>query len=361
MHIHELLTYAADQQASDIHLAAGEVPALRIDGDIRRLNSAPLSAEEANSLIVSVMSEAQKEAFAEDFEVDFSVEVAGLCRFRVNVFTKRGGLASVFRLIPDDIVPLDQLGQPAVVGDIANYKKGLVLVTGATGSGKSTTLAAMLDHINRTRRQHILTIEDPIEFVHQPRKCLVNQRELGLHTKSFSAALRSALREDPDIILIGEMRDLDTIQLALTAAETGHLVFATLHTRGAMDSVDRIIDAFPGDQQPQIRGQLANSLKAVVSQELLPRRGGRGRVCATEVMLVTHGIQNLIRESKVFQIPSLMQTSRGLGMQTFRQALRTLVRTNQITAEVAIEAAGDAMLLEEDTVSGTGFHPRATR
>jgi twitching motility protein PilT len=361
MNIHELLSYASQQQASDIHLAAGEVPALRIDGEIRRLNSPALTGEEAKALISSVMNEAQKAAFSKNYEVDFSIEVADLCRFRVNVFNKRGGLAGVFRVIPDEIIPLEELEQPAVVREIASYKKGLVLVTGATGSGKSTTLAAILDHINRTRRKHILTIEDPIEFVHQPRKCLINQRELGLHTKSFSAALRSALREDPDVILVGEMRDLDTIQLALTAAETGHLVFATLHTRGAMDSVDRIIDAFPAAQQPQIRTQLANSLKAVISQELLPLKSGRGRVCATEVMLVTHGIQNLIRESKVFQIPSLMQTSKGIGMQTFRQALQNLVRTDKITAEVAVEAAGDPMLLEDDTVAGTGFHTRVPR
>jgi twitching motility protein PilT len=361
MHIHELLSYALEQRASDLHLAAGEVPALRIDGDVRRLNTPALGKDEVKKLIFSVMTEQQKVRFAENMEIDFAIDVEGLCRFRVNAFARRGGVAGVFRLIPNDIIALAHLDLPKVVTEIANYPKGLVLITGPTGSGKTTTLAAMLDHINRTRRRHILTIEDPIEFVHRPQKCLINQRELGVHTKSFSAALRSALREDPDVILIGEMRDLETIQLAITAAETGHLVFATLHTKGARDSVDRIIDAFPPAQQAQIRTQLAASLRAVISQILLPRKGKKGRVCAAEIMLVSHGIQNLIRENKVFQIPSLMQTSGGMGMQTLRQTLRSLVRTNQISADVAIEASGEPMLMEEDTLTGSGFHARATR
>jgi twitching motility protein PilT len=361
MHIHELLSYALEQRASDLHLAAGEVPALRIDGDVRRLNTPALSEDQIKSLLFSVMSDQQKTLFTRDLEIDFSIDVEGLCRFRVNTFARRGGMAGVFRLIPNDIIPLEHLKMPPVITEIANYKKGLVLLTGPTGSGKTTTLAAMVDHINRTRRQHILTIEDPIEFVHTPQKCLINQRELGIHTKSFASALRSALREDPDVILIGEMRDLETIQLAITAAETGHLVFATLHTNGARDSVDRIIDAFPAQQQAQIRTQLAASLRAVVSQVLLPRKGKRGRVCAAEIMIVSHGIQNLIRENKVFQIPSLMQTSRGMGMQTFRQTLRQLVRTNEITAEVAIDVAGDSMLMDEETLTGSGFQTRVSR
>jgi len=361
MDIQELLSYALEQRASDLHIAAGDVPALRIDGEIRRLNTAPLERDTTKRLLLSVMSEKQKALFERDLELDFSIEVEGLCRFRVNTFYTNDGMAGVFRLIPSEILPLTSLSFPPVVTEIANYNKGLVLLTGPTGSGKTTTLAAMLDHINRTRRQHILTIEDPIEFVHPAQKCLVNQRELGIHTKSFASALRSALREDPDVILIGEMRDLETIQLAITAAETGHLVFATLHTKGARDSVDRIIDAFPSDQQGQIRTQLAASLRAVISQVLLPRNGKRGRVCAAEIMLVSHGIQNLIRENKVFQIPSLMQTSRGMGMQTFRQALRKLVRTNEVSLEVAIDVSGDAMLMEEETVTGTGFPTRVTR
>lgn len=361
MNIHELLSYALEQRASDLHIAAGDVPALRIDGEIRRLNTTPLMQDTTERLLFSVMSEKQKAVFKRDLELDFAIEVEGLCRFRVNAFAARSGMAGVFRLIPAEIIPLSKLSFPPVVTEIANYSKGLVLLTGPTGSGKTTTLAAILDHINRTRRQHILTIEDPIEFVHPPQKCLVNQRELGVHTRSFASALRSALREDPDVILIGEMRDLETIQLAITAAETGHLVFATLHTKGARDSVDRIIDAFPADQQAQIRTQLASSLRAVVSQILLPRKGKQGRVCAAEIMLVSHGIQNLIRENKVFQIPSLMQTSRGMGMQTFRQALRKLVRENEVTAEVAIDISGDSMLMEEETLTGTGFPSRVTR
>jgi len=361
MNIHELLSYAVEQRASDLHIAAGDAPALRIDGEIRRLNTAPLEQAATRKLLLSVMSEKQRAIFDRDLELDFSIEVEGLCRFRVNIFVTLDGMAGVFRLIPTEILPLASLDFPPVVTEIANFKKGLVLLTGPTGSGKTTTLAAMLDHINRTRRQHILTIEDPIEFVHPAQKCMVNQRELGVHTRSFASALRSALREDPDVILIGEMRDLETIQLAITAAETGHLVFATLHTKGARDSVDRIIDAFPSDQQAQIRTQLAASLRAVISQVLLPRKAKRGRVCAAEIMLVSHGIQNLIRENKVFQIPSLMQTSRSMGMQTFRQALRKLVRNNDITVEVAIDASGDPMLMEEETVTGTGFPTRITR
>ena len=361
MHIQDLLSYAVEKRASDLHIAAGEVPALRIDGEIRRLNSEALTKDLAKRLVYSVMSDKQKETMVEKMEIDLSIDIPNLSRFRVNAFARRGGVAAVFRVIPGNIIPLPELKVPQILTDIANYKKGLVLVTGPTGSGKTTTLAAMLDHINRTRRQHILTIEDPIEFVHQPNKCLINQRELGLHTHSFASALRSALREDPDIILIGEMRDLETIRLAITAAETGHLVFGTLHTKGSMDSIDRIIDAFPTEGQTQIRSQLANSLQAVISQMLLPRNNAPGRVAACEVMLVTHAIRNLIRENKVFQIPSLMQTSRGMGMQTFRQALRHLVKTNQVSRETAIDASGDPTLMDEETVTGTGYHHRVTR
>ncbi|MEE2830001.1 MAG: type IV pilus twitching motility protein PilT, partial [Myxococcota bacterium] len=295
MHIHELLKYAADQRASDVHLAAGEVPALRIDGQVKRLNSEPLSPDETKRLVFSVMNERLKARFEESLDLDFSIGLESLARFRVNVFSRRGGIAAVFRLIPDTIIPLEELELPRAVIDIASYNRGLVLVTGPTGSGKTTTLAALLDHINRTRRQHILTVEDPIEFVHTAQKCIINQREIGVHSKSFAAALRSALREDPDVLLVGEMRDLETMQLAMTAAETGHLVFASLHTKGAVDSIDRIIDAFPTNRQAQIRTQLASSLQAVVSQMLLPRKSGKGRVCAAEVMIVTHGVRNLIR------------------------------------------------------------------
>ena len=309
MHVHELLMIAVQEGASDLHVSSGEVPALRVAGRIQRFEGSPLHADEIKRLLYSIMTERQRSAFEETLEADFSIGIAGLARFRVNIFQQSRGMGAVFRTIPETILTLAELEMPPVVKDIADYHQGLVLVTGPTGSGKSTTLAAMVDHINRTRAQHILTIEDPVEFIHRPNQCIINQRELGQHTRSFDAALRAAMREDPDVILVGEMRDLETIKLALTAAETGHLVFATLHTRGAIETINRIIDVFPAGAQAQIRTQLAAALRAVLSQTLLPRKKGRGRVCASEIMVVSYAIKNLIRENKVFQIPSLMQSS----------------------------------------------------
>ncbi len=335
MHIHELLMVAVQEGASDLHVSAGEVPALRVNGRIQRFEGVPLAADEIKRLLYGVMTERQKATFETTLESDFSIGITNLARFRVNVFQQARGMGAVFRTIPEHILSLSKLGLPDVVTQIADYHQGLVLVTGPTGSGKSTTLAAMVDHINQSRAQHILTIEDPIEFQHSPNRCVINQRELGQHTHSFESALRAAMREDPDVILVGEMRDLETIQLALTAAETGHLVFATLHTRGAIETINRIIDVFPSGAQAQIRTQLAASLRAVISQVLLPLKKGKGRICAAEVMVVSYAIKNLIRENKVFQIPSLMQSSRAAGNRTLEAHLEELVAAGQISQDTA--------------------------
>jgi twitching motility protein PilT len=364
MHIHELLMYAHKQGASDLHISAGEVPAIRVHGEVQRINAPPLAADDAKRLLFAVMNERQKSSFEETLEADFSIGIEGVARFRVNVFYQTRGIGAVFRTIPSKVIPLEDLNLPPIVASVANYKRGLVLVTGPTGSGKSTTLAAILNHINRNRREHILTIEDPVEFIHTPDKCIINQRELHASTRSFSNALRAALREDPDIILVGEMRDLETIRLALTAAETGHLVFGTLHTKGAKDTIDRIIDVFSPEQQAQIRTQLAGSLQAVISQILLPKKAGKGRVCATEIMLVTYGIRNLIRENKVFQIASLMQSSAGSGMMTLDMSLISLFQKGLISSEAAVDASGDSSLLEEVEAPGrarTGSAPPVRR
>lgn len=344
MHIHELLMYAVKQGASDLHISAGEVPALRVHGEIQRINAPPVAGDDTKRLLFSIMNERQKAQFEETLEADFSIGIKDVARFRVNCFYQGRGMAAVFRMIPSEIIPMEKLNLPPAVQEIANFKRGMVLVTGPTGSGKSTTLASMLDYINKTRREHILTIEDPVEFVHSPQKCIVNQRELHAHTKSFNNALKAALREDPDVILIGEMRDLETISLALTAAETGHLVFGTLHTKGAKDTIDRIIDVFPPEQQAQVRTMLSGSLQAVVSQTLLRKKEGKGRVAACEIMIVNYGIRNLIRENKVFQIPSLMQASAGQGMITLAQALIQLTQSGDISRAAAIEASGDKEL-----------------
>jgi twitching motility protein PilT len=355
MHIHELLIYTVKQGASDLHISAGEVPALRLHGEIQRLNTPAIDADNCKRLLFSIMNEKQKRVFEETLEADFSLGIEGHARFRVNVFYQTRGIAAVFRVIPSKVIPLKDLKLPAIIKDISDFKRGLVLVTGPTGSGKSTTLAAMLDYINENRREHILTIEDPVEFVHTPKRCIINQRELGSNTKSFSNALRAALREDPDVILVGEMRDLETISLALTAAETGHLVFGTLHTKGAKDTIDRIIDAFPHEQQQQVRTMLSGSLQAVVSQMLLKRANGKGRVCAAEVMLVSYGIRNLIRENKVFQIPSIMQASKSAGNVLLDDSLRALAEQGVITREAATDASGNADLFanEEQTQSAS--------
>jgi twitching motility protein PilT len=329
MTMDELLLEANENDASDLHLSAGEPPAIRQHGDLIRTERARLDGAEVLTLVESIMNEAQKTAFRATLECDFAVELSGVGRYRVNVFQHNRGPGAVLRSIPTTIPTMQQLGLPPVFKEICQKERGLVLVTGPTGSGKSTTLAAMVREINETWDAHILTVEDPIEFVHEPIRCMVNQREVGPHTKSFANALKSALREDPDVILVGEMRDLETISLAITAAETGHLVFGTLHTSSAPKTVDRIIDAFPGDQQAQIRAMLSESLEAVVAQTLLKRLGG-GRVAAQEILIGVPAVRNLIREQKLHQIPSMMQTGKAVGMRTLDMALEELVEKKLI-------------------------------
>jgi twitching motility protein PilT len=328
--ISKLLTFAVQQGASDCHISAGEPPMVRLHGDLKKLDHPALTQDETHALIYDMMSDVQRKNFEEHRECDFSFDLGDIARFRVNVFVQGRGLGAVFRTIPTEILPLEKLGMPPILRQICDREKGLVLVTGPTGSGKSTTLAAMIDYLNNTYEGHILTIEDPVEFVHKSKKCLVNQRELGVHTLSFANALRAALREDPDIILVGEMRDLETIQLALTAAETGHLVFATLHTSSAPKTVDRIIDAFPPNQQAQVRAQLSETLEAVLTQTLLKKKTG-GRVAAVEIMMGTTAVRNLIREGKLHQIPGVMQASQKDGMQTMDMALLELANRGLVT------------------------------
>ena len=332
--IAHLLDFAVGSDASDLHLSADLAPRIRVHGDVRATDMEPLSHERVQSMVHAVMNDNQRQQFAEHLEADFSFESPGLARFRVNAFVQRRGCAAVFRTIPSAVPSLDDLAAPAVFRDIAAARRGLVLVTGPTGSGKSTTLAAMVDHINTRSPDHIITIEDPIEFVHESKRSLVNQREVHLHTRGFAAALRSALREDPDVLLIGELRDLETIRLALTAAETGHLVLATLHTSSAAKTVDRIVEVFPGSEKAMVRGMLAESLRAVIAQTLLRRCGG-GRVAAHEVMIATPAIRNLIREGKVAQMVSAIQTGRSRGMWTLEQSVRKLLDKGLITAETA--------------------------
>lgn len=345
--IHEMLTFAVQHKASDIHLGAGEIPSVRIDGDVRRLDLEPLSPDDARRMAYSIMNEKQKSRFESEYEVDFSIGLQGLARFRVNVFTQSRGVGMVLRQIPSRVLTLDELDVPPVFHQIAARRKGLVLVTGPTGSGKSTSLAAIIDHINKSRAEHILTIEDPIEFVHTPHKCLINQREVGSHTKSFSVALRSALREDPDVILVGEMRDLETVSLALTAAETGHLVFGTLHTNSAPETIDRIIDAYPHEQQAQVRTMLSTSLAAVITQTLIRKERGPGRVAAHEIMICTSAIRNLIRENKLHQIPSIIQASKSDGMQLMASSVRDLVERGLISRQRAISVMNNPRLFDE--------------
>tara|TARA_B100000575_G_scaffold285098_1_gene279972 strand:+ start:552 stop:1604 length:1053 start_codon:yes stop_codon:yes gene_type:complete len=345
--IHEMLNFAVQHKASDIHLGAGEIPSVRIDGDVRRLDLESLSPEDARRMAYSIMNEKQKSRFESEYEVDFSIGLQGLARFRVNVFTQSRGVGMVLRQIPSRVLTLDELDVPPVFHQIAARRKGLVLVTGPTGSGKSTSLAAIIDHINKSRAEHILTIEDPIEFVHTPHKCLINQREVGSHTKSFSVALRSALREDPDVILVGEMRDLETVSLALTAAETGHLVFGTLHTNSAPETIDRIIDAYPHDQQAQVRTMLSTSLAAVITQTLIRKERGPGRVAAHEIMICTSAIRNLIRENKLHQIPSIMQASKSDGMQLMASSVRDLVERGLVSRQRAISIMNNPRLFDE--------------
>ena len=324
MDITELLAFSAKQGASDLHISAGLPPMIRIDGDIRRINLPSIDHQQVHALIYDIMNDKQRKDFERDYETDFSFEIPGISRFRVNAFNHNRGAGAVFRTIPSKVLSLEDLGMGAIFQQIATVPRGLVLVTGPTGSGKSTTLAAMVDYVNQQRYDHILTIEDPIEFVHESKKCLVNQREVHRDTHSFTDALRSALREDPDIILVGEMRDLETIRLALTAAETGHLVMGTLHTTSAAKTIDRIVDVFPADEKSMVRSMLAGSLEAVISQTLLKRKGG-GRIAAHEIMRGTSAIRNLIREDKVAQMYSAIQTGSNVGMQTMDQSLLNLV------------------------------------
>lgn len=351
MDISELLAFGVEQGASDCHLSAGEPPMIRIHGDLKKLESPPLTKEQVHALVYDIMTDVQRKTFEETRECDFSFELGDVARFRVNVFMQRKGEGAVFRTIPTQILTLEQLGMPPILKQLCEKEKGLILVTGPTGSGKSTTLAAMVDYLNNTFEGHILTVEDPIEFVHQSKKCLVNQRELGPHTHSFANALRSALREDPDAILVGEMRDLETIQLALTAAETGHIVFGTLHTSSAPKTVDRVIDVFPPNQQAQIRAQFAESIEAVMTQTLLKKKGG-GRAAALEIMTGTTAIRNLIREGKIHQIPGTMQVSQKDGMQTMDMALQNLVARGLVTKEEAQSKSMTPNLFGPSVVGG---------
>ncbi|MBB6340373.1 twitching motility protein PilT [Pseudomonas fluvialis] len=338
MDITELLAFSAKQGASDLHLSAGLPPMIRVDGDVRRINLPPLDHKQVHALIYDIMNDKQRKDYEEFLETDFSFEVPGVARFRVNAFNQNRGAGAVFRTIPSKVLTMEDLGMGEIFKKVSDVPRGLVLVTGPTGSGKSTTLAAMLDYLNNNKYHHILTVEDPIEFVHESKKCLVNQREVHRDTLGFNEALRSALREDPDIILVGEMRDLETIRLALTAAETGHLVFGTLHTTSAAKTIDRIVDVFPAEEKSMVRSMLSESLQAVISQTLLKKIGG-GRVAAHEIMIGTPAIRNLIREDKVAQMYSAIQTGGSLGMQTLDMCLKNLLAKGLVSRESAREKA----------------------
>jgi twitching motility protein PilT len=338
--IAQLLSFGVKNGASDMHLSAGVPPMIRVDGDVRRINLPSMEHKEVHDMMYDIMNDKQRKNYEENLECDFSFEIPGLARFRVNAFVQNRGAGAVFRTIPSDILTLEQLGAPDIFKQLAKTPRGVVLVTGPTGSGKSTTLAAMINYINESDPGHILTLEDPIEFVHTPKKCLINQREVHRDTLSFANALRSALREDPDVILVGEMRDLETIRLALSAAETGHVVFGTLHTSSAAKTVDRIVDVFPADEKDMMRTMLSESLKAVISQQLMKKVGG-GRIAAHEILVTTPAIRNLIRENKVAQMYSAIQTGTQHGMQTLDQCLKKLLTEGLITREAARSKAAN--------------------
>ncbi|MCX9157431.1 type IV pilus twitching motility protein PilT [Niveibacterium sp. 24ML] len=340
MDITELLAFAVKNKASDLHLSAGLPPMIRVHGDVRRINLPPMEHKEVHAMVYDIMNDSQRKMYEDIWETDFSFNVPNLARFRVNAFNQDRGAAAVFRTIPSKVLTLEELECPKIFKDIAQNPRGIVLVTGPTGSGKSTTLAAMVDYVNENEYGHILTIEDPIEFVHESKRCLMNQREVSRDTQSFNNALRSALREDPDVILVGELRDLETIRLALTAAETGHLVFGTLHTSSAAKTIDRIIDVFPAQEKEMVRAMLSESLRAVISQTLLKKKDATGRVAAHEIMIGTPAIRNLIREAKIAQMYSQIQTGQQFGMQTLDQNLQELVKRNIVsTAEARLKAA----------------------
>jgi twitching motility protein PilT len=339
MDISELLAFVVKNKASDLHLSSGLPPMIRVHGDVRRINLPAMEHKDVHAMVYDIMNDGQRKFYEENLECDFSFAIPNLARFRVNAFVQQRGAGAVFRTIPSKVLSLEDLKAPKIFQEISDNPRGIVLVTGPTGSGKSTTLAAMVNYINDNEHGHILTVEDPIEFVHEARKCLINQREVGPHTLSFANALRSALREDPDVILVGEMRDLETIRLAMTAAETGHLVFGTLHTSSAAKTIDRIIDVFPAEEKEMVRAMLSESLRAVISQTLCKTKDGAGRVAAHEIMIGTPAIRNLIRENKVAQMYSAIQTGQGFGMQTLDQNLTDLVRRNVITVD---EARGKA-------------------
>lgn len=345
--IDDLLRLIVEKQGSDLHLTVGSPPMLRLQGKLWPTDLPILTPKESRRLIFQFLNNDQRERFEKDLELDISYELPDVARYRCNIFMTRLGLGAVFRVIPTEIKSLADLRMPSVLGDLARRNKGLILVTGPTGSGKSTTLAAMVDQVNNERQDHILTIEDPIEFVHRHKTCIVNQRELGVNTRSFANALRAALREDPDIILVGELRDYETISLAVTAAETGHLVFATLHTPSAAQSVDRIVDVFPAHQQDQIRTQLADALQGIIAQQLIPTIDGMSRAVALEVLINTPAVSNLIRENKTFQLPSIMQTSKQMGMQTMDQSLMDLVKSRKISPQEAYRRAFDKKAFEQ--------------